>query len=652
MSGRWIAVIVGVLVVLCLVVGALAALWYWVNVPTAEAAVKPVVVIDSPSHGDEVIIGQPVQILATGQDPGKIATMQVWVDGGMLVSQDSALPGGTSPFPIMALWAPETPGNHTIVVRAYNMADDSGQASISVIAAEGPAVPEGCEGVAVLEHEVQPGETVEGIASGYEVTVDQIVACNPGLDPTVMPTAGDILLIPGIVDPAEEGPPADFPPPPDAEEPPDVPEDVEELPGEELPPAEEEPAPGEEAPPEVEEPPEGPEVAEPPEPEVPTVILGFEALEFEVDQPYDDIYCMVQLSDASMERVPETGSFSPVGGNYWDIQAELAGANSRMVPVQGDTFRIEAECFGWTGIDGWSLGHFVREHGDAEWTGEEIEVTAIADDGRWFRVVYRICPDFPCEPRPVPDAPENLTYLEICPCAPFPGCPPCPELRGMAWEWAGEEAGIDGFRLYRNDAMLYEQLPHLRGTLITQADAYPPCGEVYDYEVTAYRGFPGVGPESDPSNTVTRTGPACTTTVVVTFETLHTGCIKADPCGDPSCASCYVPNWMGAVAANDQYFNRLWPLGAPDIGSYTVLPVADLFDGNDTLTVELDPGEDLTIQMLIIDWDPGWSLHPLLYGSRTVASADVATGDYWMIVQSTTPGEGFGIVVMSLEVLP
>jgi LysM repeat protein len=516
-------------------------------------------------------------------------------------------------------------------------------------------VPEGCPGVAVLEHQVQTGETLEGIAAGYEVTVDEVLACNPGLDPAAMPEAGSILLIPGTYVAEEEGPPPDWPPPADAEDPPAVPEDAEELPGEELPPPEEEPPPGEEAPPEAEEPPEGPEVEEEPEP-LPTETLGFEALEFEVDQAYDEIYCLMQLVDYPMERVPETGSFNPGPGNYWDIQAELAGINSRQITFTGDTVRVEAECFGWIGINGWSLGHFVREHGEAEWTGEEIEVTALADDGRWFRVVYRICPTYPCEPRPVPPAPENLSYLNFCPCDPFPGCPPCPVLDAMTWDWPGDEAEIEGFRLYRNDALTIQNPnPAARGMVIPPSYPDPPCGEIWDYTLTAYEGPVGIGVESDPSNAESFLGPPCTTSVVVTFENLHTACIRPDPCLDISCATCKLPSWIGAVGANDQYYNRLLPLFAPDIESFSATPVASLFSGNDEVTVELDPGEDLTIYMLILDWDPPWpggSYHPTLYGTKTIPSASVATGDYWMVVSSLPSGTGFGILTMHVEVLP
>lgn len=654
MSGRRIAILVVLVLALGCVVVAGGVLAYRLLVPTAEAAVEPTVLIDSPRHGEEVTVGQPVQIVATGRDPTKIDRMELWVDGQFVVSQSSALAEGTSPFPLTAMWTPETVGNHTMVVRAYNMEDATGQASVSVNAVEAPEVqiPEGCEGVDLIDHVVQTGETLEGIAAGYEVTVEQILACNPGLDPTAMPVPGETLRIPGLVNPDEEGAPPDWEAPEDAEEAPDVPEDAEELPGEEPPPAEEEPPPGEEAPPEVEEAPEDGGV---PEPEEPPVILGFEALEFEVDQPYDQVYCMVQLAEADMEQVPETGSFAPVGGNYWDIAAELAGANSRQVAVTGDTVHLEVECFGWIGLDGWSLGHFERDHPEADWTGEDISVQAIADDGRWFRVVYRICPSFPCEPRPVPEAPAGLSFVEWCPCSGTIGCPPCPEFPLLVWSWLGDPATIDGFRVYQNGAMLYEQIPTVPGVMLTQEEGYPSCGLTYDYQVSAYEGFPGVGPESDPSNTVTRTGPDCPRTVAVTFETLHTGCIHTDPCSDPTCAACYMPSWIGGFGANGDYITRLMPLGAPDIQSYSVYPVGDLFFGDDTVTVELAEGDDLTIELQIWDWDPPWpggTYTPLLLGDKVIPSADVATGDYFMVAASPTPGVGFGVVMLHVEVTP
>jgi hypothetical protein len=659
MSGRTIASVVALVLVLVLVLGATGCCPLIPSGQIEAAEAGPMILIDSPGHGEEVTVGEPVQVFATGRDDNRIARMELWVDGSIVQSQASALPDGTNPFPIMALWVPETPGNHTIVVRGYNMNEVSGQASVAVNAVEAvpPEIPEGCEGVDLFDHEVQMGETLEGIAGGYELTAEQILACNPGLDPAAPLTAGDVLHIPAIVSAEEEGPPGDVEPPP-YEPPPDVP-DEEALPGEEAPPPEEEAPPGEEAPPAVEEAPEEAEVPEPEEEGPPPVTVTFEALELEADQAYDNVYCMVWLADADMEQVPETGSFAPAVDNYWDIQAELAGMNSVPVPVTGDIFRVEVECFGWIGIDGWSLGHFVREHGEAEWTGDEIEVQALADDGRWFRVVYRICPDYPCEPRPVPPAPENLVQTTSCPCG-FPlSCPAdCPFTDAFGWDWTGDEATIEGFRLYRNDTMLVELPdPSARAMALPAGYFDPPCGEEWNYHLTAYEGPPGVGVESDPSNVLTYTGPPCPITVVVTFEELWTGCILLDPCLGPTCDTCSVPNFHMLAWANGELLERAPIWGPPFMESYSALPMDDLMHlGDASVTVELDPADNLSFGLVAVDWDPGPMYWLLLLGSRTLTPAEVVTGDYWLFTRSpvtdTPPWDAWAWVKVHLEVTP
>ncbi len=679
MSGRRIAIIVVLILALCCVFGALGVLVYRLLVPTVVAEeAGPTILIDSPRQGDEVIVGETVQIFATGRDPRKIDHMELWVDGALIESQASALPGGTSPFPLAGEWVPGTTGNHTIVVRGYNTADVSGQASVSVNAVEGPAIPtemppEGCEGVPLLVHEVQEGETLEDIAAAYGVTVEEILACNPGLDPTAALTPGEELNIPNIVSPDEEGPPAEGEEPGDVDVPPEVPPEAEEPPGEELPPEGEEPPPGEEAPPEAEEPPEPPEGVEPPEPPEPTAVLEFEAYELEADQPYDGVYCMVSLADADTEMVPDMDSFDPVIGNYWDIEAELGGANSRMVIVYEDTLNLRVECFGFTGaLLPVSLGTVERAHPEADWTGDPIEVTSIdGEGGRWFRAVYRICP-FPCEPRPIPDAPQNLTHVEfpiptLCGCIIPPWiCIPCPPpLHFMSWDWLGDETTIDGFRLYRNDALLYEVAnPSARWMQITEADANPDCGETYNYHLVAYEGLLGVGPESDPSNIVTFEGEPCPRTVTVTFEELNTGCLLADcPPGFDECSDCDPDYWYGRVSANAErirmerpsFWDIITGFSQPHLHSFTGYTVNGLF-GEDTLTLELGPDEDLTIGILLKDRDLFGSDDTLCDAALAIDSADVVDSEDLVLECYGDPiwwfHRGHANLIFSLDVSP
>ncbi|NIN68774.1 MAG: LysM peptidoglycan-binding domain-containing protein [Anaerolineae bacterium] len=643
MSGRWIAVIVIVLVVLCLVVGALAALYYWLNVPTAEAAVEPTVSIDSPRQGDEVVVGQAVQIFATGQDPSGIARMELWVDGQFVISQASALPDGTNPFPLMANWEPTTPGNHTITVRGYNMADASGQASISVNAVQGPDVPtempaEGCAGVPVLIHEVQEGETLEGIAAGYEVTVEDILACTPGVDPAVPLTPGQVLYVPYI---AEDEGTGDTPPGGDV--PPELPPEVEPPSvDEESPPPDEDPPPGEPPPDPAPDPPAPP--ADPPDPPPPPVALEFEALELETDQWYLAVYCNVQLEDA-MERVPiDTTDYldhvGPPDQNYWDIASELSGANSRPVAVTpGDTVSVFADCWGFSPgeLIPRDLGSFTREHPEANWNGDPIEVYSEGGVGS-FRVVYRICLGS-CDPAPEINRPYDLQYNYDMVFGHY-----------FTWSWDDDPTQpAEGFRLYRDGVLLYEQPGrNLRFMQVNEEDVTPWCDGVWAFTLTAYEGVLGVGPESLHSDSEVLLGDPCTKVVEVSmlpggWEGLWTLCIPNDcPAPDPGCTNCEVEVWYGSIYANGERIEREPPpLPAPGepwvitvdptalIDSNHVwpgIPIADLFEGQDTMTVHLANDEDLTIGISLTDWDMFDADTLICQNAVTKAAANVVDG--------------------------
>jgi hypothetical protein len=641
MGGRTITIVVVVLVVLCILAAALGGLAYWYfygGVPTVEAVVEPTVLIDSPNQGDEVVVGEVVQIFATGRDPTGIARMELWVDGQFVTSQASALPDGTSPFPLLANWEPTTPGNHTIVVRGYNMADASGQASISVNALEGPEIPtempaEGCEGVPVLVHEVLEGETLEGIAAGHEVTPEEILACSPGIDPAVPLTAGQTLYVPYIVPPEEEASGE----PPDGDVPPELPEEVEApSPEEELPEPEEE-APPEESPPDPGEDP--PEVSEEP-PELPPtpVALEFEALELEADQLYVAVYCNVQLEDA-MERVPVDESdyldhIGPPDQFYWDIAAELSGANSRPVAVlAGDYVTVFANCWGYAPGEllPRDLGSFTREHPEADWTGDPIEVYSDPADGS-FRVKYRICQGS-CDPAPEINRPYDLQYHYDMIYGHY-----------FTWSWDDDPTQpCEGFRLYRDGNLLYEQADRdLRYMLVYEEDITPWCDETWEFTLTAYEGVLGVGPQSLHSDSVEMVGDPCTKVVDVIMAPifplgLWTGCILNDcPEPEPGCGNCEVEVWYGSIYANGERIEREPPPLPPPAEAWVIPvdpnaliqsvwahPIADLFEGQDTMTVNLAADEDLTIGISLTDWDQSEADTLICQGAATKPAANL-----------------------------
>ncbi len=659
MSGKRIAILVVLLLVLCCVFTALGILAYRFLVPTAEAAARPVVTIDSPRHGEEVTVGEIVQIFGTARDETGIDYTELWVDGAPIETQRSASAEGTNPFPVMGEWMPETAGTHTIVVRAYNMAGDSAQASISVNALQAPDLPTempevGCEGVPVLPHQVQEGETVEGIAAGHEVTVEELLACNPGVaDPL---TPGHVLFIPYIVSPEEEE---------EGETPADVPDpEAEEEPGgEEAPPPEESPTPGpEEATPDPGPPPPtlSPLVMPPtPTPPPPPVVLEFEALELQVNEDFMVVYCNVEL-EGHMERVPlDPHDFlAPTGlpgEYYWDIGAELAGVHSVPLAVpQTETVDLMVNCLGFFPMDliPYDLGSFTRNHGEGDWHGERIEATSTGGDALpeggdgQFTLGYRICQG-DCEDLPVPEPPTNLQMHWHWMLGYW-----------FTWDWAGTYP-IEGFRLYRDGALLQElDDPTATFMFVETEDVLPPCTEDYEFTLTAYEGAWGVGAESAHSTPPFQTWGAvfCTKTARVRFDHLSTLCLTQD-CPDPepgplppACSNCEVEVWYGSMYANSQRIEKAAPVCDPILGCDFALPVETIHSiacpfcivpehpiagpgglfNDDTVDVPLGPFDSLTMGISLTDWDQHSADDFICEGATTVGHSDIIAGHWGM----------------------
>jgi len=649
MSGRRIAILVVLLLALCCVSGALGFLGYRYLITPAEAAAKPVIVIDSPRQGDQVTVGEVVQVFATGQDETGITHMELYVDGLHIHTQQSALSDGANPFPLAAPWRPETEGNHTIVVRGYNVAGEPGQASISVNAVQGPDFPtempaEGCEGVPLLPHEVQEGETLEGIAAEHEVTVENLLACNPGVaDPL---TPGQILYIPYVVSPEEEeagAQPADGP---------ELVEEGEDPGGEELPPPEAEPEPGE-LPPDPGPPPAEPPL-EPVSPPPPTpIVLEFEALQLQVNEQFVAVYCNAELQ-GDMERVPldPYDFLAPMGlpqDNYWDIGAELGGAHSVPLAVlPGETVDLFVHCEAFFPMDivPINLGTVPRNHGEGDWHGNPIE--AVSTDGGGlpeggtgeFKLVYRIC-EGDCEDLPVPEVPTNL-QLNWCPAL----------QHYFSWTWDGTYP-IEGFRLYRDGALLHELAePTVRFMQVSDVDIQPPCEGSYGFTLTAYEGAWGVGAESDDSAPPETVWGAfiCNRTARVRFDSLWTACMLHDcPAPNPTCSNCQVTTWYGTIYANGQVIERPAPAcdpGGCDFGpppweplpSWRGQPVPPFLDwplpvagpggvlADNTVEVPLGPFDDLTIGISLMDWDQHSGDDFICEGAQTLDHTLIVAG--------------------------
>jgi hypothetical protein len=130
MMRRAAFVVMGLLLALSCAAASIGALVLYPYRPGAVS--KPVVLISSPRQGEEVGVGEAVVIHALARDSASISRVELWVDGELWKGQDSPLPGGASPFPLVAHWKPVSSGSHTLTVRAFNTEDVRAYSSVTV----------------------------------------------------------------------------------------------------------------------------------------------------------------------------------------------------------------------------------------------------------------------------------------------------------------------------------------------------------------------------------------------------------------------------------------------------------------------------------------------------------------------------------------
>jgi hypothetical protein len=430
--------------------------------------------------------------------------------------------------------------------------------------------------------------------------------------------------------------------------------------------------------------------------------VEFEALEFEVFDDYDEIYCYAGLAGEGMERY---APFEPLGERRWDIAAHLGGENSRTVAVHDDEpLEVHVECwasniyeepppeetppgtFPDAGAGGpvWDLGAFIMNHPrDRDWGGHVITVgSSGGDQGHSFRAQYRICADS-CEEAAF--APPLLLLTEIGP----PGGGD-PYIRVLTWRWDGDESMISEFRLYVNGSFYRAFRPDQRSWELP-SDLEPACGERLEFQMTASEGpTPVPNRESPPSNTLVLEGPPCPRTVRVTFLHIQTHDLPADPpdiyrdaCWDTDVG----PINMGWSATGSDS-SRLWSTygqglcrighNCRRIGGYCLHPntrhsITDIIErcryirdelshdrypygpkcpNNNFVDVTLGPNDDLVVHASISDMDTQGSLDRLMQGSLTIGSDELIPGSEYERTISDRDGRGFADVTARIEVLP
>jgi hypothetical protein len=413
--------------------------------------------------------------------------------------------------------------------------------------------------------------------------------------------------------------------------------------------------------------------------------VEFEALEFEVFDDYDEVYCYAGLAGEGMERY---GPFELLGERRWDIAAHLGGENSRTVAMHDDEpLEVHVECGGvmGQGVIGiyWGLGSFIQHHPLSDWDGHVLTGDSSGgDQGHSFQAQYRICRDS-CEEAAF--APPLLLLTEIGP--PFGGDP---YMRVLTWRWDGDESMISEFRLYVNGSFYRAFRPDQRSWELP-SDLEPACGEGLEFQMTASEGpTPVPNRESPRSNTLVIEGPPCPRTVRVTFLHIQTYDLPADPPDiyHDSCWDTDVGPIDMAWSATGSDTSRLWSAygqglcrrghNCRRIGGYCLHPntrhsITDIIErcryirdelshdrypygpkcpNNNLVDVTLGPNDDLVVNALIQDMDTQGSLEYLMQGRLTVGSEELIPGSEYERTISDRDDRGFADVTVRIEVLP
>ncbi|MBN1180346.1 MAG: thrombospondin type 3 repeat-containing protein [Anaerolineae bacterium] len=118
-----VAAIVLVLVAACLLVAVAGLVGYSMlqrQQSERQAEGGPAVQFSSPPAGEPVAVGEMVVVHAVASDPAQVTRVELWIDGQLHQAQDTTLPGGISPFPLVSYWQPSAAGMHTLTARAFN----------------------------------------------------------------------------------------------------------------------------------------------------------------------------------------------------------------------------------------------------------------------------------------------------------------------------------------------------------------------------------------------------------------------------------------------------------------------------------------------------------------------------------------------------
>jgi hypothetical protein len=583
-----------------------------------------IVTIKEPVESDEIYSGDNITLRALARDDDKVKQVELWVNDILVSYENTDIPGGISPFPLITTWTPSRPGVYTISARSTDSKDKQSVSQVIItvldtIDADGDQIPdqvdrcpeqagtEAGQGCMDRDYDGIPddvdacpdeaGIPEDGCPSPSENDrdgdgfLDDIDACP---DEAGSPTAngcidsdGDSFADSADECPTEPGLAGACPAADDSiidEDGDGIPDSEDACPstagsasnggcpdmGGFLPPP---PTPGDDdAPPE-----EGGIFdnlySDPVEKAV--VPVEIQANNLYIRNDFEIVTCYLDINDV-IETPVRQYEFESNGTQFWDIAAQMDGENSiRAFADDANPLDISLECLGHTGDVVETLVDTVISHPAPEWDGRIFQYRT---DSNELSVTYHIC---------TPNCEESslaTPYFQAITMGPRGEGPYI-----ARWEWDGNEDEIDGFAIAQVGpydttrlGIIYD--PSARSLDI--ADIEPACGESIELVIYAFR-FNEDTPASTSrvsNSQVWTSREACRHTAMVTFQFLDVHNPPGDEDGlhkvGPLEGYFYTSNGSDTVAIG---FNGIWrsPNGYYHDGmklSGGIYRIQDLFD--------------------------------------------------------------------------
>jgi hypothetical protein len=210
----------------------------------------------------------------------------------------------------------------------------------------------------------------------------------------------------------------------------------------------------------------------------------------------------------------------------------------------------------------------------------------------------------------------------------------------LLWLWDGDPELLEGFKVYLNGSHI---LSVEEDTTSLSVRSYePPCGERYEFYVTAYG---GPGRESPPSNIAYWTGRVCPRIVRVTFERFTTARLGDDEWYADNVGP--IRGYFEAIGSTSARLSfdagvllrgprRVWGYRLDDWSDYSVqeffqwIQERPCFFGPlvNYVIVQVDPPDDLTFGGEILDLDTGNPDDVLFRGEYTLPAEEIVPGRY------------------------